>query len=234
MLISLFFRATRYAPEFLRKHVPVPMTKLDPKSVPQHRAAVVKALPAQFPATVKKLQLQVATWLCRFEAVFQSEPRGRYTQKSVEEQGRLLHTGILLATKIKNQLATFVNMHIKMEAPMPRSAIHPLCASIELLKSIEAMYQRKNDVVAQVLQHVNYVYAQKAGGTLRNLYKRVAGSKSRGDESKLDLMAAAEVALNVLRSGETFSFSRVLILEISVDVAMMKVRCLFYVPFHFA
>ena len=221
-LVTLYGKATWFAPEFLRKHVAVPITKLDPKSVPQHRAAVVKALPAQFPPTVARLQLQVSTWMCRFEAVFQVTPRGRITQKDVGEQGRLLHTGILLATKIRNQLATFVNMHIKLEAPMPRSAIHPLCTCIELLKSIEAMYQRKTDVISQCISHVNYAYAQSAGETLRNLYKRVASARSRGDDSKLDLMASAEVALNVLRSGETFSFSRVIVLEIAVDVAMMK------------
>jgi WASH complex subunit 7 len=222
-IVVLYGKATWFAPEFLRKHVPVPITKLEPKSVPQHRASLVKSLALNFPQRIETLQLQVATWLCRFEAVFQvALPRTGFTPKNVTEQGHMLQTGILLATKIRSELGIFVNMFIKMESSMPRKAIQPLCISIELLKSIEAMYQRKTDVIAQVLSHANYVYAQTAGETLRNLYKRIVATKTRSNGPKHDLMGATKVALNILRSGETFSFSRIVVLEVSVDVAMMK------------
>ncbi|KAE8882575.1 WASH complex subunit 4 [Phytophthora fragariae] len=211
-----------YMPDFLLKFAPMTSKKLHPTDVVQFRREYLHSLDDAFPADVTTAKLELSAWLVRMESFFQPTTRGMGdASRTLSIRGNLILKGLILAKRVQTMMHTLVNLHLSLQIPMPKRVVRPLYTCIEILKAVEFMFARKNPVLAESSSHLLRQVAHSLFSFFRPLKAHLEASK-KFDDTKLDVLAAVTVLEDILNSGESFSYTRITVLDLAAQIAMIS------------
>ncbi|KAF1793908.1 WASH complex subunit 7, C-terminal [Phytophthora cactorum] len=136
-------------------------------------------------------------------------------------RGNLILKGLILAKRVQTMMHTLVNLHLSLQIPMPKRVVRPLYTCIEILKAVEFMFARKNPILAESSSHLLRQVAHSLFSFFRPLKAHLEASK-KFDDTKLDVLAAVTVLEDILNSGESFSYTRITVLDLAAQIAMIS------------
>lgn len=210
-----------YPSDFLLKYVPFATKKLDPDDVPLFRREYLKTFDQSFPHQVHKCYCDTTVWLARMDSFLQPHTHGAGDiARLLQSRSRLIATGQILAARVSNLILTLMNMHLSLAIPMQKKLIRPLCQCIEMLKAIEFMYGRKVHVIAESLALMIGQVGQQLLALFRPIKTKLEASR-RFDDTKLDVIAAVTLIEDILKSGESMSFTRQIIMRLASRIAVI-------------
>lgn len=220
--VTLCGKLLWHLPEFLLKYAPMTSKKLQPTDILEFRKEYLLLLDEAFADDIAAAKMELTAWLARVESYFQPTTRGCGDPlRILSIRGNLMLKGLMLAKRVQTMMHTLVNMHLSQRIPMPKRVVRPLYLSIEVLKAIEFMLARKNPVLAEsfalILQQVAYALF----GCFRPLKAKLEASK-KFDDTKLDILAAVTVLEEILTTGESFSYTRITILDLAAQIALIS------------
>ncbi|KAH7463041.1 hypothetical protein PRIC1_001751 [Phytophthora ramorum] len=211
-----------YLPDFLLKYSPMTSKKLHPTDIVQFRREYLHSLDDAFPADVTTAKLELSAWLVRMESFFQPTTRGMGdASRTLSIRGNLILKGLILAKRVQTMMHTLVNLHLSLAIPMPKRVVKPLYTCIEILKAVEFMFARKNPILAESSSHLLRQVAHSLFSFFRPLKAHLEASK-KFDDTKLDVLAAVTVLEDILNSGESFSYTRITVLDLAAQIAMIS------------
>ncbi|RLN59422.1 hypothetical protein BBP00_00006505 [Phytophthora kernoviae] len=211
-----------YMPDFLLKYSPMTSKKLHPTDIVQFRRDYLHSLDDAFPADVTTAKLELSAWLVRMESFFQPTTRGMGdASRTLSIRGNLILKGLILAKRVQTMMHTLVNMHLSLAIPMPKRVVRPLYTCIEILKAVEFMFARKNPILAESSSHLLRQVAHSLFSFFRPLKAHLEASK-KFDDTKLDVLAAVTVLEDILNSGESFSYTRITVLDLAAQIALIS------------
>ncbi|POM78541.1 Hypothetical protein PHPALM_3922, partial [Phytophthora palmivora] len=211
-----------YMPDFLLKYSPMTSKKLHPADIVHFRREYLHSLDDAFPADVTTAKLELSAWLVRMESFFQPTTRGMGdASRTLSIRGNLILKGLILAKRVQTMMHTLVNMHLSLQIPMPKRVVRPLYTCIEILKAVEFMFARKNPILAESSSHLLRQVAHSLFSFFRPLKAHLEASK-KFDDTKLDVLAAVTVLEDILNSGESFSYTRITVLDLAAQIAMIS------------
>lgn len=211
-----------YMPEFLLKYSPMTSKKLVPTNYEEFRREYLHSLDDAFPADITTAKLELSAWLVRMESFFQPTTRGMGdASRTLSIRGNLILKGLILAKRVQTMMHTLVNLHLSLQIPMPKRVVRPLYTCIEILKAVEFMLARKNPILAESSSHLLRQVAHSLFSLFRPLKAHLEASK-KFDDTKLDVLAAVTVLENILNSGESFSYTRITVLDLAAQIAMIS------------
>ncbi|DAZ94688.1 TPA: hypothetical protein N0F65_000003 [Lagenidium giganteum] len=211
-----------YMPDFLLKYAPLASKKLHPTDIVQFRREYLQTMDEAFPNDVAAAKMELNAWLVRMESFFQPTTRGMGdTSRTLSIRGNLLLKGLILAKRVQIMMHTLVNLHLSLNIPMPKRVVRPLYTCIEILKAVEFMFARKNPIVAESTALLLRQVAHSLFSFFRPVKAKLEASK-RFDDTKLDVLAAVTVIEDILHSGESFSYTRITILDLASQIALVS------------
>ncbi|KAG2762282.1 WASH complex subunit 4 [Phytophthora cactorum] len=206
-----------YMPDFLLKYSPMTSKKLHPTDIVQFRREYLHSLDDAFPADVTTAKLELSAWLVRMESFFQPTTRGMGdASRTLSIRGNLILKGLILAKRVQTMMHTLVNLHLSLQIPMPKRVVRPLYTCIEILQAVEFMFARKNPILAESSSHLLRQVAHSLFSFFRPLKAHLEASK------KFDVLAAVTVLEDILNSGESFSYTRITVLDLAAQIAMIS------------
>ncbi|OQR85262.1 hypothetical protein ACHHYP_12029 [Achlya hypogyna] len=218
-IVVLCGRLAWCLPEFLLKYAPLQVAK--PIDVLETRRNYLQRMDDAFADDVHFVQMEVRAWLVRFESMFQWTTRGAGDSARVLGiRGNLIVKGLILARRVQTMMQTLVQLHLLLKIPMPKRNVRPLYQCIEMTKAIEFMLARKNPILAESAALVLRQVAQALTLFFRPIKARLEASK-RFDDTKLDVLAAVSVVEDLLHSGESFSYTRLTVLSLALQIALI-------------
>ncbi|KAG3122828.1 hypothetical protein C6341_g26807, partial [Phytophthora cactorum] len=156
------------------------------------------------------------------ESFFQPTTRGMGdASRTLSIRGNLILKGLILAKRVQTMMHTLVNLHLSLQIPMPKRVVRPLYTCIEILKAVEFMFARKNPILAESSSHLLRQVAHSLFSFFRPLKAHLEASK-KFDDTKLDVLAAVTVLEDILNSGESFSYTRITVLDLAAQIAMIS------------
>lgn len=210
-----------YVPDFLLKYAPMTAKNLQPLDMVDFRREYLHSLDDAFPADVSTAKLELSAWLVRMESFFQPTTRGMGdVSQTLSVRGNLILKGLILAKRVQTMMHTLVNLHLSLQIPMPKRVVRPLYTCIEILKAVEFMFARKNPILAESSSHLLRQVAHSLFAFFRPLKAQLEASK-KVDDTKLDVLAAVTVLEEILNSGESFSYTRLTVLDLAAQIAMI-------------
>ncbi|RHY31429.1 hypothetical protein DYB32_003505 [Aphanomyces invadans] len=238
-VVVLCGRLSWHLPEFLLKYAPLQSKTAQPVDVVQARPKFDDV----FEDDVVYVQSEVRAWLVRFESFFQMSTRGGgdsvrilgyisrprcghfvlYCSTSVafRIRGNLIVKGLILAKRIQTMMQTMLQLHLQLNIPMPKRILRPLYHCIEMNKAIEFMLARKNPILAESAALILRQVAHALMLFFRPIKAKLEASK-RFDDTKLDVLAAVSVVEDILHTGESFSSTRLTVLSLAVQIALIS------------
>ncbi|KAL3664094.1 hypothetical protein V7S43_010979 [Phytophthora oleae] len=220
--VTLCGKIMWYMPDFLIKYSPMTSKKLHPTDIVQFRREYLHSLDDAFPADVTTAKLELSAWLVRMESFFQPTTRGMGdASRTLSIRGNLILKGLILAKRVQTMMHTLVNLHLSLQIPMPKRVVRPLYTCNEILKAVEFMFARKNPILAESSSHLLRQVAHSLFSFFRPLKAHLEASK-KFDDTKLDVLAAVTVLEDILNSGESFSYTRITVLDLAAQIAMIS------------
>uniref|UniRef100_K3X002 WASH complex subunit 4 n=1 Tax=Globisporangium ultimum (strain ATCC 200006 / CBS 805.95 / DAOM BR144) TaxID=431595 RepID=K3X002_GLOUD len=211
-----------YIPDFLLKYAPMNSKKLQPADFIQFRREYLHSLDEAFPADVASAKMELNAWLVRMESFFQPTTRGMGdASRTLSVRGNLILKGLILAKRVQTMMHTLVNLHLALGIPMQKRVVRPLYTCIEILKAVEFMFARKNPILAESSSLLLRQVTHSLFGFFRPLKAKLEASK-RFDDTKLDVLAAVTVLEDILHSGESFSYTRITVLDLATQIALIS------------
>eukprot|EP00456_Euglypha_rotunda_P027660 TRINITY_DN2206_c0_g1_i7.p1 TRINITY_DN2206_c0_g1~~TRINITY_DN2206_c0_g1_i7.p1 ORF type:complete len:269 (-),score=32.02 TRINITY_DN2206_c0_g1_i7:10-762(-) len=134
-------------------------------------------------------------------------------------RSKLLLNGILLANQIRNLVTVAIHLHLVLESPFRESNVRSLAICSEMLKAIELTFNRRISMIAENISHM----LGQTTFTLKKIFhpiKKKLDKRTRLDDSKLDVLAAVNLALKLLDRSPTRD--RQIVLKIALQVAQLK------------
>lgn len=217
--VTLCGKVVWYSADFLLKYAPFATKKLVPSDVGLFRREFLQKLDESMPEEIRLASMELNAWLVRMESFMQPTTRNSGdTARILNIRGNLILKGLALALRVQNTMHTMLNLHTALNTPMQKRIVRPLYQCIEILKAIEFMFARKNVVLAE---SITIILTQIADGLLAHIrpIKTQLEASKRFDDTKLDILAALTVVDDVLRSGESFSYTRQIVLALAMRVA---------------
>nr|CCA26974.1 KIAA1033 putative [Albugo laibachii Nc14] len=220
--VTLCGKLLWYLPEFLLKYAPMTSKKLQPTDVVQFRKDYLSLLDDAFADDIASAKIELTAWLALVESYFQPTTRGCGDSfRILSIRGNLMLKGLMLAKRVQTMMHTLVNMHLSQRIPMPKRVVRPLYLSIEILKAVEFMLARKNPVLSESIALILQQVAYALFGCFRPLKAKLEASK-KFDDTKLDILAAVTVLEEILTTGESFSYTRITILDLAAQIALIS------------
>ncbi|TMW66090.1 hypothetical protein Poli38472_003855 [Pythium oligandrum] len=220
--ITICGKISWYMPDFLLKYAPMSSSKLQPADILQFRREYLQTLDVAFPKEVAAAKMDLSAWLVRMESFFQPTTRGMGDpSRTLSIRGNLIIKGLIIAKKVQTMMQALVNLHLTLGIPMPKSVVRPLYTCIEILKAVEFMFARKNPILAESCSLVLRQVAHSLFAYFRPLKARLEAS-ARFDDTKLDVLAAVTVIEDILHTGESFSYTRLTILDLATQIALIS------------
>ncbi|GLE08690.1 hypothetical protein PINS_up020053 [Pythium insidiosum] len=220
--ITICGKISWFLADFLLKYAPMSSKKLQPADVLQFRRDYLQTLDDAFPGDVATAKVDLSAWLVRMESFFQPTTRGMGDpSRTLSIRGNLIIKGLILAKKVQTMMHTLVNMHLSLGTPMPKRVVRPLYTCIEILKAVEFMFARKNPILAESCSLILRQVAHSLFAYFRPVKAKLEASK-RFDDTKLDILAAVTVIEDTLHTGESFSYTRLTILDLATQIALIS------------
>ncbi|OQS00393.1 hypothetical protein THRCLA_05958, partial [Thraustotheca clavata] len=220
-VVVLCGRLSWCLPEFLLKYAPLSSPTTKPVDVIQARSEYLAKMDESFAEDVHYVQMEVRAWLVRFESFFQWTTRGSGdTGRILGIRGNLIVKGLILARRVQTMMQTLVQLHLLLKIPMPKRNVRPLYQCVEMTKAIEFMLARKNPILAESAALVLRQVAQSLTLFFRPVKARLEASR-RFDDTKLDVLAAVSVVEELLHAGESFSYTRLTVLSLALQIALI-------------
>lgn len=211
-----------YIPDFLLKYAPMNSKKLQPADIVQFRREYLHSLDEAFPGDVASAKMELNAWLVRMESFFQPTTRGMGdASRTLSVRGNLILKGLILAKRVQTMMHTLVNLHLALGIPMQKRVVRPLYTCIEILKAVEFMFARKNPILAECTSLLIRQVTHSLFAFFRPLKAKLEASK-RFDDTKLDVLAAVTVLEDILHSGESFSYTRITVLDLATQIALIS------------
>lgn len=211
-----------YVPDFLLRFAPMNSKKLQPADIVQFRREYLHSLDDAFPTDVASAKMELSAWLVRMESFFQPTTRGMGdAARTLSVRGNLILKGLILAKRVQTMMHTLVNLHLALGIPMQKRVVRPLYTCIEILKAVEFMFARKNPILAESASLLLRQVAHSLFAYFRPLKAKLEASK-RFDDTKLDVLAAVTVIEDILHSGESFSYTRITVLDLATQIALIS------------
>lgn len=211
-----------YLPDFLLKYAPMNSKKLHPSDIVQFRREYLHSMDEAFPGDVAAAKMELSAWLVRMESFFQPTTRGMGdASRTLSVRGNLILKGLILAKRVQTMMHTLVNLHLALGIPMQKRIVRPLYTCIEILKAVEFMFARKNPILAESASHLLRQVAHSLFSFFRPVKAKLEASK-RFDDTKLDVLAAVTVIEDILHSGESFSYTRLTVLDLATQIALIS------------
>lgn len=211
-----------YLPDFLMKYAPMNSKKLHPSDIVQFRREYLHSLDEAFPVDVAAAKMELNAWLVRMESFFQPTTRGMGdASRTLSVRGNLILKGLILAKRVQTMMHTLVNLHLALGIPMQKRVVRPLYTCIEILKGVEFMFARKNPILAECAALLIRQVAHSLFAFFRPLKAKLEAS-TRFDDTKLDILAAVTVLEDILHTGESFSYTRITILDLATQIALIS------------
>ncbi|CAK4616836.1 unnamed protein product [Aphanomyces euteiches] len=221
-VVVLCGRLSWYLPEFLLKYAPLQSKTAQPVDVVQARRDYLAKFDEVFEDDVAHVQSEVRAWLVRFESFFQLSSRGGGdTARILGIRGNLIVKGLILAKRIQTMMQTLLQLHLHLGIPMPKRILRPLYHCIEMNKAIEFMLARKNPILAESAALILRQVAHSLTMFFRPIKAKLEASK-RFDDTKLDVLAAVSVVEDILHTGESFSYTRLTVLSLAIQIALIS------------
>lgn len=210
-------------PEFLLQYAPFAMKKvMEPSDVMQCRREFLHHFDERFPVEIARASKELQVWLVRMETFMQPTTRDvGDTDRIISIRGNLMLKGLTLALRVQERMHSMLNLHLNLNIPMQKKVVRALAQSIEVLKSIQFMFARKNVVIAE---SSGLMMAQLGQSLLNLLRPMKAGleSSQRFDDTKLDILASLSVMEDILRTNDSFSYTRLTVLALSVEIGFIQ------------
>ncbi|ETV96488.1 hypothetical protein, variant 2 [Aphanomyces invadans] len=221
-VVVLCGRLSWHLPEFLLKYAPLQSKTAQPVDVVQARREYLAKFDDVFEDDVVYVQSEVRAWLVRFESFFQMSTRGGGDSvRILGIRGNLIVKGLILAKRIQTMMQTMLQLHLQLNIPMPKRILRPLYHCIEMNKAIEFMLARKNPILAESAALILRQVAHALMLFFRPIKAKLEASK-RFDDTKLDVLAAVSVMEDILHTGESFSSTRLTVLSLAVQIALIS------------
>ncbi|KAF0700829.1 Aste57867_8680 [Aphanomyces stellatus] len=221
-VVVLCGRLSWYLPEFLLKYAPLQSKTAMPVDVVQARRDYLAKMDEVFEEDVVFVQGEVRAWLVRFESFFHPSTRGGGdAARILGVRGNLIVKGLILAKRVQTMMQTLLQLHMQLSIPMPKRILRPLYHCIEMNKAIEFMLARKNPVLAESASLILRQVAHALTLFFRPVKARLEASK-RFDDTKLDVLAAVSVVEDILHTGESFSYTRLTVLTLALQIALIS------------
>ncbi|XP_054727038.1 WASH complex subunit 4 [Anastrepha obliqua] len=208
---------------FLRRHAtslvkPHERILQDTKRLRQHYLQTrVQTLPRES----RNYCSQVLLWTLNVRKALSTGPF-ELTVHQFKELAALLLLGLRYASQLSCLIKGLVNAHVTLESPMAKPTLQCICKLIELLKSIQQVFQQYMDVIAKVIQCVMQ-YLQYKVLHLLNLYKkRITAAKMHN--RNVDALAALRIAEKCMAGPPTKM--RVFITKLAVNATNLNNRTL--------
>eukprot|EP01136_Pigoraptor_vietnamica_P005657 Opistho-1_new@37581 len=209
-----------FANDFLMRKIPRMDKVLDKKSLDMgpFRKQYLQQVDQALTRDAQNWYLLVSVWMVRMESNL-----NRAAALSAELSGKatLFIQGVLYAHSMSNLIKSAMNLHVTLEVPMPKSVARSLCRLIELLKAIEATYHRRSIALAECLPLAIQHVALSIISILDPIRQRL-GQDKRYSNKHLDVLAALQLALDMLQGTATHPRRVVLNLALNVVAQMPK------------
>lgn len=220
-LVVLFGRAVWMIPEFLARYCPIPDSSLSPSpsSVPKARLEYLKAMDEDFERRTEELYLHLVMWMVRIESELVASENANLAAV-LNARAKLILNGILLANQIRNQATVCIHLHLLLGVPFRERNVRGLAVCSEMLQAIQGTYQRCISMVAENLTHMLGQTSYTLKRIFTPLLKKLEKRTDKLDDTKLDVLAAIELALSLLDGVPTRA--RQATLAIALSVAQLK------------
>lgn len=164
---------------------------------------------------VQKLTQETCLWVIQFSTILNRETTV-VALDELKERCKFFLFGVKLAGDISRMLKTILNLHAALAKPMTKGVVLQLCKLIELLKSIEIIYQNHYFLIAESMNHVTQYLAYQALNSIINAKNRILSDKSY-TKKHLDTLSALLLAEKVLFGPLTVE--RCLIARLALSIA---------------
>ena len=116
-------------------------------------------------------------------------------------------------------------MHSSMQVPLGRSSLLQIAQLVESLKAIEFIILRKDTAISESLIHILHVSFQGIIDALAPIIKKLESTRKL-DQQRADLLNIVRMIENTIKTSDTLSISRQVLLEACAQVAICN-RSLF-------
>uniref|UniRef100_W8BNL3 WASH complex subunit 7 n=1 Tax=Ceratitis capitata TaxID=7213 RepID=W8BNL3_CERCA len=144
------------------------------------------------------------------------------TVQQFKELAGLLLLGLRFASQISCLIKGLVNTHVTLQSPMSKVTLQCICKLIELLKSIQQLFQDYMDVIAKVMQCVLQYLQYKVLHLLNICKKRITAAKMHN--RNVDALAALRIAEKCMTGPPTRT--RTLLTKLAVNATNLNNRTL--------
>jgi WASH complex subunit 7 len=208
--VQLYARSVFFPAEFLWALAPLkdaesylqPPNRAD--ELQKFRREYVTRIDESLSRRTQELYMQLSVWMVRFESeLMDSRSKQLSSIASVlNARAKLVLSGSLLANSIHNLLVTAVLGHVHAQLPFRKDTLRSLCVLVESLKALQATFHRRSTLLAENISHL----IGQAQFTLKRIFAPMKAKlelAQRPDESKLDVLAAVTLTLDLLSSAAT-------------------------------
>ena len=164
---------------------------------------------------VQKYLQETCLWVIQLNSVLKKD-KGNLILDELKEKCKLFLAGSKLASDMSRVLKTVLNLHTALSKPMTKATVLYLCKLIELLKSIEMIYQNYYFFMCEPLNHIRQYLAYLALNTIKNAKSRILSDKSY-TKKHLDTLSALVLSEKVLLGPVTVE--RCLIARLGLSIA---------------
>lgn len=220
-IVTLYGKVTWTADQFLLRYAKFPAKKLVPKDPEANRAEWTRRISDAFARSVASVHMSLASWLVQMDMHFARAVPAKPSVDLLRVRGTLLVEGLVLAHQASHVLKGFMNLHLATGSPVRKRNIEPLAQAVELLKVIEAEFQRKSTVIAESVPHLLRGLSHDIIATFRPVKAKLM-SASGLDPARQETLAAITLLENVLQSTESFTATRRTVVALALRVALMK------------
>eukprot|EP01094_Clydonella_sp_ATCC50884_P012957 TRINITY_DN2324_c0_g1_i2.p1 TRINITY_DN2324_c0_g1~~TRINITY_DN2324_c0_g1_i2.p1 ORF type:complete len:1145 (+),score=548.34 TRINITY_DN2324_c0_g1_i2:58-3435(+) len=213
-VIHLAGNVVWFSSDFLRKKVPY-MVKAavgQQATVKEFQKNYVKELDKTFERECAAMYKQLTTWMVRMESNLTNRANMR---NILNTRISLLITGLKMACTIGDMFKQYVYMHSYLQMKIKPARIRALCQCAEMLKAIQSTFHRRSamigESIAYMIQQISF-YLQRAFFPIKVKLQ----STTSYSEQRLDLLAAANLAMQMLNGCATPA--RRLLLRLSMHI----------------
>jgi WASH complex subunit 7 len=221
-LVLLYGRACWFIPDFLLKYAPVNVSGLSPSpqdvAIKKARVEFLEKFDDEYDKRIEDAYHSMASWMVRIESELVAG-KSVNVAAVLNARSKLVLNGLLLANQIRTLVTVAIHLHLLLEVPFRASNIRALAVSCEILKAIELTYQRRISMIGDNISHM----LSQTMFTLKRIFvpiRKKLDKKNRLDDTKLDVLAALQLALNLMDRAPTVQRQQVL--HVALAVAQVK------------
>ncbi|KAK6627560.1 hypothetical protein RUM44_010038 [Polyplax serrata] len=216
--VNLFKNVILFPDDFLCLHLPHIMRSDDKKqkqAVASIRLEMLNQRNANLANDIQKLTQETCLWVIQFNTIL-SQEKSVGLLDDLREKGKLILSGVRLASNISRVLKTILNLHAALSKPMTKAVVLQLCKMAELLKGIESVYQHHYFLVAASINHIGQYLAYQVLNVIKNAKNRILADKSY-TKKHLDTLSALVLTERILLGPMTVE--RCLIARLALSIA---------------